>query len=201
MSSVLNISPEALAMIRQLRDQEQGEGESALLVEITGLRGDQFGYELAFVPLADARPDQTVERHGDLAVVMPTKDIPNLTAADLTLTDDGLAMNNPNGPSPTMAAPKGDLTGPLADRVAQVLAESVNPAIAVHGGAASLVSIDGSVAYLQLSGGCQGCGMASVTLKQGIEKILLDSITELTEVVDVTDHMAGADPYYQKSKK
>jgi Fe/S biogenesis protein NfuA len=82
-----------------------------------------------------------------------------------------------------------------------VLAESVNPAIAAHGGAASLVSIDGSVVYLQLSGGCQGCGMASVTLKQGIEKILLDSITELTEVVDVTDHMAGADPYYQKSKK
>jgi Fe/S biogenesis protein NfuA len=198
---VLNISPEALEMVLQLRDQEPGEAEHALLIEVTGLRGDQFSYELAFVPLADARADQTIERHGDLAVLLAAKDIPNLTGSDLTLTDDGLAMNNPNGPSPTMAAPKGDLSGPLADRVQSVLAESVNPAIAAHGGAASLVSIDGSVVYLQLSGGCQGCGMASVTLKQGIEKILLDSITELTEVVDVTDHMAGADPYYQKSKK
>ena len=100
-----------------------------------------------------------------------------------------------------MAAPKGDLEGPLADQVAQVLAEAVNPAIASHGGRAELVSVDGTIAYLKLGGGCQGCGMAQVTLKQGIERILLESIPELTEIVDVTDHASGADPYYEKSKK
>jgi Fe/S biogenesis protein NfuA len=100
-----------------------------------------------------------------------------------------------------MAIPQGDLEGPLADQIAQVLAESVNPAIAAHGGRAELVSVDGSTAYLKLAGGCQGCGMAQVTLKQGIERILLEAIPEISEVVDVTDHAAGSDPYYQRSKK
>ncbi len=83
----------------------------------------------------------------------------------------------------------------------QVLAQQVNPAIASHGGGAELVSIDGSIAYLRLYGGCQGCGLAQVTLKQGIEKILLESIDELTQVIDVTDHASGEDPYYQSQKK
>ena len=55
--------------------------------------------------------------------------------------------------------------------------------------------------YLQLGGGCQGCGMASVTLKQGIETALRESIPEITEVVDVTDHQGGENPYYAPSKK
>jgi Fe/S biogenesis protein NfuA len=111
-------------------------------------------------------------------------------------------MNNPNTPAPPpMAAPKGDLTGPLAERVQQVLSEQVNPAIASHGGAAELVSVDSDTAYLRLMGGCQGCGMAQVTLKQGIERILLDSIPELTAVVDVTDHASGENPYFESAKK
>ena len=110
-------------------------------------------------------------------------------------------MDNPNTPSPTMAAPKGSLEGPLADQVAQVLAEAVNPAIASHGGQSGTGSVDGTIAYLKLGGGCQGCGMAQVTLKQGIERILLESIPELTDIVDVTDHASGTDPYYQTSKK
>jgi Fe/S biogenesis protein NfuA len=111
-------------------------------------------------------------------------------------------MNNPNSPdTPAMAAPSGDLEGPLVDQVQQVITEQVNPAIASHGGGAELVSVDGTIAYLRLFGGCQGCGLAQVTLKQGIERILLESIDELTQVVDVTDHASGDDPYYESQKK
>ena len=111
-------------------------------------------------------------------------------------------MNNPNTPAPpTMSAPAGDLEGPLVDRIQQVLSEQVNPAIASHGGGAELVSVDGTIAYLRLFGGCQGCGLAQVTLKQGIERILLESIDELSQVVDVTDHASGDNPYYQSQKK
>ncbi|MEX1272255.1 MAG: NifU family protein, partial [Acidimicrobiia bacterium] len=119
------------------------------------------------------------------------------------MTDDGLAMNNPNSPaSPVLGAPPpGELSGPLADQIQQVLTEQVNPAIAGHGGQAELMSVDGSVAYMRLGGGCQGCGMASVTLKQGIERILKEAIPEVTEVVDVTDHASGDNPYYQAAKK
>jgi Fe/S biogenesis protein NfuA len=199
--SVLSITPDALEMVRQLRDQEPGEGEIGLLLEITGLRQGQFAYELAFIPVEDATADHIIEHHGDLAVIMPQNDLENLGGSTLSIGEQGLSMDNPNTPSPTMAAPKGSLEGPLADQVVQVLAEAVNPAIASHGGRAELVSVDGTIAYLKLGGGCQGCGMAQVTLKQGIERILLESIPELTDIVDVTDHASGTDPYYEKSKK
>ncbi|HEY7565512.1 MAG TPA: NifU family protein [Acidimicrobiia bacterium] len=201
MDPILSIAPEALEMIKQLRDQESSEGEVGLLLEITGLRHGQFAYELAFIPIADVTDEHVVERHDGLALIYPKKDAGSLEGARLNLNDEGLAMDNPNAPSPTISAPKGDLAGPLADQVNQVLTEAVNPAIAAHGGRAELVSVDGTIAYLRLGGGCQGCGMAQVTLKQGIERILMDSIPELTEVVDVTDHASGTDPYFQRSKK
>jgi Fe/S biogenesis protein NfuA len=143
-----------------------------------------------------------VERHGDLALVFPADDVEKLDGASLELTEQGLSMNNPNSPAPpAMSAPAGDLSGPIVERVQQVLVEHVNPQIAAHGGGAELVSVDGTIAYLRLFGGCQGCGLAQVTLKQGIERILLESIPELTQVVDVTDHASGDDPYYKSQKK
>lgn len=201
-STVLSIAEDALSMILQLRDNEEGEGEFALSIEVTGFRGPQFSYELAFVPLEDKAENWVLERHGDLAVIFPKADVGKLDGAALELTDQGLAMNNPNSPAPpTISAPAGDLTGPLVERVQQVIKEQVNPAIAAHGGGAELVSVDGTIAYLRLYGGCQGCGLAQVTLKQGIERILLESIPELSQVVDVTDHASGEDPYYQSQKK
>jgi Fe/S biogenesis protein NfuA len=201
-ATVLGLAQDAFEMITQLRDNEPGDEEFALSVEVTGFRGPQFSYELAFVPLADMKDGWVEERHGDLAIIFPKADLEKLEGSTLELTDEGLAMNNPNSPeTPSMSAPMGDLTGPLVDRVNQVIKEQVNPAIASHGGGAELVSVDGTIAYLRLFGGCQGCGLAQVTLKQGIEKIILESIDELTQVVDVTDHASGDDPYYESQKK
>lgn len=200
--TVINIAPEAVEMILTLARQEAGDEEYGLLIEVTGIRAGQFQYELTFSPIADVRERLKLERHGELGVMFPESDIEKLEGASLTLTDQGLAMENPNSPaSPSIGAPAGDLTGPLADQILQVLSEQVNPAIASHGGAAELVSLEGTVAYLRMGGGCQGCGMAAVTLKQGIERILKESIPEITEVVDVTDHASGEDPYYEAAKK
>jgi Fe/S biogenesis protein NfuA len=200
--TVLSIAPDALDMIRQLRDQEPGDGEFVLSIEVTGFRGPQFTYELAFMALADRKDGWAEERHGDLGVIFPEVDREKLDGASLELTEEGLSMNNPNSPAPPpISAPAGDLSGPMVDQVKQVLEEQVNPAIAAHGGGAELVSVDGTIAYLRLYGGCQGCGLAQVTLKQGIERILLESIPALTQVVDVTDHASGEDPYYQSQKK
>jgi len=79
-----------------------------------------------------------------------------------------------------------------------VLEADVNPSIAGHGGRADLVAMDetNGVAYLALSGGCQGCAMSRMTLTQGIEVALRDQIPELTEILDVTDHAVGDSPYY-----
>ncbi|MHB8295397.1 MAG: NifU family protein [Acidimicrobiales bacterium] len=82
-----------------------------------------------------------------------------------------------------------------------VLDEQINPSIAAHGGRADLVSVDGTTVYLRLSGGCQGCGLTSVTLSQGTEVALRDEIPEIEQVLDVTDHAGGANPYFEGSKK
>ena len=168
-SKVLTIAEDALDMIGQLRDQEPGDGEFALSIEVTGFRGPQFSYELAFVALADKKDGWLEERHDGLAVIFPAADKEKLDGASLELTEQGLVMNNPNSPAPPqMEAPAGDLEGPLVERIQQVIENQVNPAIASHGGGAELVSVDGTIAYLRLFGGCQGCGLAQVTLKQGI---------------------------------
>ncbi len=201
--TVFSVEPQAVEMILKLRESEPGDEPSGLLIEVTGMRGAQFAYELSFAALSAHSGDEyLLEHHGDLPLVMRVADVDKLRGSVLRLTEQGLAMDNPNVPaSPSMSAPKGDLTGPLAEQVQTVLTEQVNPAIAMHGGGAELVSVDESIAYLRLFGGCQGCGMAQVTLKQGIERILLDAIPELSAVVDVTDHGSGENPYYQASKK
>ena len=79
----------------------------------------------------------------------------------------------------------------------QVIEERINPGIAMHGGNVTLVEVREDVAYLEMSGGCQGCGMAAVTLKQGIERMLTEEVPEIQGVVDVTDHSTGDNPYYQ----
>ena len=101
-------------------------------------------------------------------------------------------MDNPN----VRRLGETEPTGELADRVKQVLETRVNPAVASHGGQISLVDVDDADVYLELGGGCQGCGMARVTLKQGVEKMLREAIPDIGEIHDVTDHAAGTNPYY-----
>ncbi|MEM9304069.1 MAG: NfuA family Fe-S biogenesis protein [Pseudomonadota bacterium] len=95
---------------------------------------------------------------------------------------------------------KGEAPGddaPLIDRVQYVLDAEINPSVAAHGGQVSLVEIDpeGQV-ILQFGGGCHGCGMVNVTLKEGVEKTLMAQVPEITGVRDVTDHSTGENPYY-----
>lgn len=86
-------------------------------------------------------------------------------------------------------------------RVEHLLETQINPAVGSHGGWVELLGVQGNNVFLQLGGGCQGCGMADVTLKQGIETLLREEIPELGDVLDQTDHAAGRNPYYAQSKK
>ena len=89
----------------------------------------------------------------------------------------------------------------IRDRVQQVLDTEVNPSIATHGGVIRLLDVTDNMVYLQLGGGCQGCGMADVTLKQGVEIAIRAAVPEVGEILDTTDHAAGQNPYYTPSKK
>ncbi|HYJ78260.1 MAG TPA: NifU family protein [Longimicrobiaceae bacterium] len=97
-------------------------------------------------------------------------------------------------PAPSAGTP--GVTGPLAERVQQVLDELVNPRIAAHGGAVELVDVTDDTLYLRMSGGCQGCSASAATLRQGVERMVKDEVPEIREVIDLTDHNAGENPYY-----
>lgn len=99
--------------------------------------------------------------------------------------------------APNAKVPNVSPDSPLEDQINYVLHSQVNPSLASHGGMVSLVEIvEESVAVLQFGGGCQGCGMVDVTLKNGVEKTLLDALPALSEVRDVTDHSVTENAYY-----
>ncbi len=205
---VVALTPEARAVVREAMAQEPDPENLALWLDVRGVQAGAFVYDLYFQALADAGEDDAVGTDGDLSVVVPAAAVDRLRGARLEWSDEGeggLVLVNPNTPTPEEAAPgvppevlAAGIAGPLSSRVASVLDEVVNPSIASHGGRADLVAFDeeGGVAYLRLSGGCQGCAMSRMTLTQGIEVALRDEVPEVQRVVDVTDHGGGENPYY-----
>ncbi len=89
----------------------------------------------------------------------------------------------------------------LSMRIQNLFDEAINPQIAAHGGMVNLIEVVGDIAYVELGGGCQGCNLANVTLKQGIEAAVLEYVPEISEVRDTTDHASGENPFYKPSKK
>ncbi len=89
----------------------------------------------------------------------------------------------------------------LRDRIQGILDREVNPSVASHGGVVRLLEVKENMVYVQMGGGCQGCGMADVTLKQGVEIAIRSEIPEVGEIMDTTDHASGNNPYYAPSKK
>jgi Fe-S cluster biogenesis protein NfuA len=97
------------------------------------------------------------------------------------------------------ALPRPGLQSEDGKIIRQLLADRINPSIAAHGGHITLVDVQSDKVFVRLEGGCQGCGMADVTLKQGVAKEIMGSVPHITEVLDVTDHAGGENPYYQPS--
>jgi len=86
--------------------------------------------------------------------------------------------------------------GPFAEKVMAILEEQVNPAIAAHGGRIELREVRGTEIYMEMTGGCQGCAMSRMTLRQGVERTIRQAIPEITAIHDVTDHKAGENPFF-----
>ncbi|VAV98978.1 NfuA Fe-S protein maturation [hydrothermal vent metagenome] len=206
-SRILTISDKALEKLIEIRSAEADAENLALVLAISGAKGTEFTYAMHMTLVDQLDPEDTVEQHGDLKVAIPPASIENLTGASLDMSSNllqpGLVINNPNSPSPSIVGdgPPPDLTGPVAEQVAHVLRVQINPAIASHGGVVDLVAVEEGIAYVRLGGGCQGCGLAGVTLSQGIEATIVAMVPEVNQVIDVTDHSSGDNPFYEQSKK
>jgi len=153
-------------------------------------------YDLALIEDSEKESGDQVYEQGGFEVVVPQSSVDLLQGATVdwveSMQGSGFKVENPN------IVPIGDglAEGPLADRVKQVIEMQVNPAIASHGGSVTLIEIRDDVVYLEMMGGCQGCGMAAVTLAQGIRRIIMENVPDVRDIVDVTNHDAGVNPYY-----
>ena len=191
--AVISFTDTAREKIRELLDAEDRD-DLALRLAIRGRAAGGWGYQLAFVGPEDRSPeDVVVDADGFQALVDP-ETVPNLEGAtvDFVETDheSGFKIDNPN---PVWK-------DPVALAVQEVLDSRINPGVAMHGGQVALLDVKDDVAYIELSGGCQGCGMASVTLKQGVEVMIKEAVPSIKEIIDTTDHASGRNPYYQPAK-
>ncbi|MDQ1432266.1 MAG: Fe/S biosis protein NfuA [Actinomycetota bacterium] len=204
MSELLTITEEARGKVLEVRAAEADATDLALWVEVNGEQAGAYTYLMEFRPVSELGDDVVLQHHDDLPVAIPADSTELLRGATLEF-NGGMVMQNPNRPVPASPAmsdrPPADLSGEVPQRVIQVLEQQINPAIAAHGGSAELVAVEDSTAYVRLGGGCVGCGMASVTLGQGIEVAILEAVPEVNQVIDVTDHAQGENPYYEAAKK
>ena len=207
---VLRVTDAALAKVLGLRAGEEGGGSLALWVEVSGSSGGAYTYDMYFQATSETRPQDWSDERGGMALVVPADSIAKMRGATL----DRQPRSPPGrhghpepepAPGPGRRQPgHGRATGrphwrrgpasPAGPGTAD------QPVHCRHGGRADLVAVDDDAAYLRLSGGCAGCGMATVTLSQGIEVAIHDSVPEITRVIDVTDHAAGTNPYYEAAK-
>jgi Fe/S biogenesis protein NfuA len=198
--SWVDLTDAAYAKVVGFRGELAEPERHAMWLEVSGTVGNRWDCSLSLKPLDAKAPRDIVLHHGDLPIVIRARDFRKVRGARIDWLDDrgGLTVDNPNTPSPALGGPPpSDLSGDVVERVTQVLARQVNPAIAAHGGSAELVSVEKETVYVRLSGGCQGCAVASVTLRQGIETALVRAVPEIRRVVDVTDHQSGANPYFR----
>jgi Fe/S biogenesis protein NfuA len=131
---------------------------------------------------------------GGFDVMVDAASAGNLTGASVDYVEgpqgSGFKIDNPN---PLWS-------DPVALAVQKILDDDINPAVGSHGGHVTLLDVRDGRAFIQMGGGCQGCGMADVTLKQGIEVRIKEAVPAIREVLDSTDHAGGTNPYYRPSR-
>lgn len=187
---LLTVTPDARAKIDGVRVFNDFP-EAVLRVRVLAREGPRFRYEMALEDPRDRTDaDLSLELDG-LTVVVDPESAADLSGATIDLdpavTGGGLRIDNPNE----------GWQDPVARAVQEVLDRQINPGVGSHGGMVSLVEVKDGTAFLRLGGGCQGCAAVDVTLRQGVEQAIRSAVPEIQAIVDVTDHQAGTNPYYQ----
>ena len=172
---------------------DQSESECLGLRVMADRQGKHhFRYNLALLGQGDARDDDLKVDQGSFTAYVDPATAEMLDGTSIDFVSDfsgaGFRFDNPH------AVVQWD--DPVATRVQQVIDDKIAPSVGGHGGWVELLAVEGETAVIQFGGGCQGCGMSQVTLKEGIERVILEDVPEIKRVVDDTDHGSGDNPYY-----
>jgi Fe/S biogenesis protein NfuA len=195
MDMELTVTERAQEVVRSFIEKSGGELKALKIVSNpNGPQGPMF--ELTLVSEADKGENDVSMEVGDFFVYAEAETAKRLEGA----TVDFVERVNESGfeirpPQKTFRA-DGPPQGELAEKIKEVLGEQVNPAVAAHGGEIVLVDVKGTEIFIEMGGGCQGCALSRMTLKQGVERMVRQAIPEITAVHDVTDHGSGENPFY-----
>ena len=174
--------------------QAQGKPGDGLRIAIVGRSSAGFTYDMHLIEEGEAEAEDIVVDTGDFPVIIDSGSASHMQDVIIDYVEDlqqsGFRIGNPN---PVWADPQ-------AAAIQELLDTQINPGVATHGGHVELMDVQDNMVYIRFGGGCQGCGMVSVTLNQGVEQAIREAFPEIREIVDVTDHAAGTNPYYQSSK-
>jgi Fe/S biogenesis protein NfuA len=193
-ASFIDISRKAQDHIKKFLNasSEKIQGVSIIIETKTERKAN---YSIQFIELSDTPAENISIDFENIPVLVSKEVIPYLEGTEVDLNDKGeLEAFNPN-----MSIT--EISGSVEEQIQHVLDEEVNPMVASHGGVVSLLEVKDHNAYLEFGGGCQGCGMIDVTLKQGVEVMIKAQIPDIEAIYDVTDHAGGTNPYYQPSEK
>jgi len=189
-----------------MRDQEdQGTIMEGVRVTYSG-RLPTIEYRLAFVEAGKEEAGDVMVAVNGIKVFTEERNAGFLSDVQIdfieSLQQTGFKVLNPKVVMPTPVAPTTptSLNTPQAIAIKQILDADINPAISAHGGYIKLLDVKENIAYIEMTGGCQGCGMADVTLKQGIVVGIKKAVPEIIDVLDTTDHGQGNNPYFTPGK-
>ncbi|PID42358.1 MAG: Fe/S biogenesis protein NfuA [Gammaproteobacteria bacterium] len=192
---MVTVTESAQEYLAGLLEKQETEGMSVRMFVA------QPGTRSAETCLAYCRPDEVKmedERinYDNLVVYLDAVSVPYLEEAVVDYDKDRmggqLTIKAPNAKVPNIAE-----DSPLPEKINYMLATEINPGLASHGGEVTLIEVKDGIARLRFGGGCQGCSAVSLTLKEGVEKRLIEQIPELKGVMDVTDHSITEGAYYQ----
>ena len=186
----LNLTPLARQHVLEALEEEEKDGLS-LRVAIAGRGPTGFRYSLDLVAPGEHKDDDIrVDDDGfEIWIDRESSEKLDGTTIDFVqrLQESGFKFDNPNSM----------WSDSKAQKVQEVIEAKINPGIASHGGFVQLIDVKDDIAYIKFGGGCQGCGMVDVTLKEGVQVMIKEAVPELADVLDTTDHAAGTNPYYE----
>jgi Fe/S biogenesis protein NfuA len=191
---IVIVTDAAREKIREIMETQNITGRGAIRVGIAGRGASGFNYSMSLEEDAQPSESEAVQDEGEFKILVDLASLEKLRGASIDfvgqLVGGGFKIDNPNSV----------WDDPLAAEIQALIDAQINPGVASHGGYVELLDVKDSRVFVRMGGGCQGCGMASVTLKQGVEVLIKQQFPQIEAVVDTTDHAGGENPYYQPAK-
>ncbi len=193
-ASFIDLSDDANRYILEKLDPKEVKTKGVEII-VDAKSDRKANYSINFFDSSNNEVEKISIDFGNFQIFVAKESVPYIEGTEIKINEEKelIAFN------PHMSITK--ISGTVEEQIQHVLDEEVNPMVASHGGVVSLLEVKDSSAYLEFGGGCQGCGMIDVTLKQGVEVMIKEQIPEIEAIYDVTDHAEGTNPYYQPSMK